>query len=76
MHPLRSNLITLLGRKNVSKDKREIRKFLITINVAGLWVFSEPILGLQSISWDVTDNVRHPRRLDPTMELTTYSFVL
>ena len=34
------------------------------------------ILGLQSISWDVADNVNHPRRLDPTMELITYSFVL
>ena len=34
------------------------------------------ILGLQSISRDVADNVRHPRWLDPTMELITYSFVL
>ena len=34
------------------------------------------ILGLQSISRDVTDNVNHPRRLDPTIELITYSFVL
>ena len=34
------------------------------------------ILGLQSISRDVADNDRHPRRLDPTMELITYSFVL
>ena len=38
------------------------------------------ILGLQSISRDVADNVSHPsshpRRLDPTMELITYSFVL
>ena len=34
------------------------------------------ILGLQSISWDVADNVSHPRRLDPTMELVTYFFVL
>ena len=34
------------------------------------------ILGLQSVSRDVADNVSHSRRLDPTMELTTYSFVL
>ena len=34
------------------------------------------IVGLQSISWDVTHNVNHPRWLDPTMELITYSFVL
>ena len=34
------------------------------------------ILGLQSISWDVADNVSCPRRLDPTMGLMTYSFVL
>ena len=34
------------------------------------------ILSLQSISRDVVDNVRHPRQLDPTMELITYSFVL
>ena len=34
------------------------------------------ILGLQSISRDVADNVSLPRRLDPTMELITYSFVL
>ena len=34
------------------------------------------ILGLQSISQDVADNVSHPRQLDPTMELMTYSFVL
>ena len=34
------------------------------------------ILGLQLISRDVADNVSHPRRLDPTMELITYSFVL
>ena len=27
-------------------------------------------------SGDVVDNVSHPRRLDPTMELITYSFVL
>ena len=33
------------------------------------------ILSLQSISRDVVDNVSHPRRLDPTMELITYSFV-
>ena len=33
-------------------------------------------LGLQSISRDVADNVCHPRWLDPTMELITYSFVL
>ena len=33
-------------------------------------------LGLQSISRDMADNVSHPRRLDPTMELITYSFVL
>ena len=35
-----------------------------------------PILGLQSVSRDVADNVSHPRRLDPTMELIRYSFVL
>ena len=34
------------------------------------------ILSLQSISRDVANNVSHPRRLDPTMELITYSFVL
>ena len=34
------------------------------------------ILGLQSISWNAADNVCQPRRLDPTMELITYSFVL
>ena len=34
------------------------------------------ILGLQSISRDVADNVSHPRRLDLTMELIRYSFVL
>ena len=27
------------------------------------------ILGLQLFSRDVADNVSHPRRLDPTMEL-------
>ena len=35
-----------------------------------------PILGLRSISRDVAHNVSHPRRLDPTMELIKYSFVL
>ena len=34
------------------------------------------ILSLQPTSWDAANNVRHPRWLDPTMELTTYSFVL
>ena len=34
------------------------------------------ILGLQSISRDVADNVSLPGRLDPTMGLITYSFVL
>ena len=34
------------------------------------------ILGLQSISRDAEDNGSHPRRLDPTMELIAYSFVL
>ena len=34
------------------------------------------ILALQSTLWDVADDVSHPRRLDPTMELMTYSFVL
>ena len=33
------------------------------------------ILGLQSISRDVADNVCRPRWLDPTKELITYSFV-
>ena len=33
-------------------------------------------LGLQSISRDVAHNASHPRRLDPTMELIKYSFVL
>ena len=33
------------------------------------------ILGLQSISRDAADNVSHASRLDPTMELITYSFV-
>ena len=32
--------------------------------------------GLQSIAQDVSDNVSHPCRLDPTMEVITYSFVL
>ena len=34
------------------------------------------ILGWQSISRDAENNGSHPRRLDPTMELITYSFVL
>ena len=34
------------------------------------------ILNLQSVSRDVADNVSHPRRLDPTLELIKYSFVL
>ena len=34
------------------------------------------ILDLQSISRDAVDNVSHSRRLDPTMELMTYSFEL
>ena len=54
--------------------------------VIELWKFSRllpcrqgkqrAILSLQSISRDVVDNVSQPRRLDPTMELITYSFVL
>ena len=39
-------------------------------------IFSVFILSLQSIFGDVADNVSHPRRLDPTMELITYFFVL
>ena len=39
-------------------------------------VFFNSILGLQSISWDVAHNASHPCRLDPTMELIKYSFVL
>ena len=38
--------------------------------------WNQTILRLQSISQDVADNVSHPRRLDPTIELITYSFVL
>ena len=34
------------------------------------------ILGLQSVSRDVADNVSLPRRLDPSMELITYFFAL
>ena len=34
------------------------------------------VLDLQPISRDVTDNVSHPRQLDPTIELITYSIVL
>ena len=34
------------------------------------------ILSLQPISRDVADTVTHPRRLDPTKEFITYSFVL
>ena len=36
----------------------------------------DPILGSQSIFRDVAHNASHPRRLDPTMELIKYSFVL
>ena len=38
--------------------------------------FDVIILGLQSFSRAVAHNVSHSRRLDPTMELITYSFVL
>ena len=38
--------------------------------------YIQGILGLQSISWDVADNVSHPRRLDPTLDLITYIFVV
>ena len=34
------------------------------------------IRGLQSIPRDVAHNASHPRRLDPTVELIKYSFVL
>ena len=34
------------------------------------------IFGLQLISRDLADNVSHPRRLDLTVELITYSIVL
>ena len=40
------------------------------------WQTKWSILSLQSISRDVANNVSHPRRLDPTIELTTYSFML
>ena len=54
-----------------------------TLSLSALWRYIydviqlfTPILGLQSISRDVAVNVSHPRRLDPTVELITYSFVL
>ena len=34
------------------------------------------ILGLQSISWNMADNVSHPHRPDPIVELITYFIVL
>ena len=48
----------------------------IRIYVSLSRMFQGVILSLQSISGDVADNVSHPRRQDPTMELVTYSFVL
>ena len=52
-------------------------KFAANLNMKGIsFFYSLCILGLQSISWDVADNVSHPRRLDPTVGLMTYSFVL
>ena len=39
-------------------------------------VKDQPILGLQSISWDMEDNVNHPRQLDPTMELNIFLCVV
>ena len=38
--------------------------------------YIQRILDLQLISWDVADNVSHPRRLDPTLELITYIFLV
>ena len=50
---------------------------LITISTVRLsYLAMRSRFGLQSFSRDVADNVSHPRRLDPTMELITYSFVL
>ena len=46
------------------------------MKLAGARPLRTSILSLQSISWDVADNVNQPGRLDPTMELITYSFVL
>ena len=34
------------------------------------------ILDLQSITWNLGENLNHPRWLNPTMELITYFFVV
>ena len=50
-------------------DTKNKNKFIIS-------EVTNAILGLQSISRDAADNVSHLGRLDPIMELITYSFVL
>ena len=62
-------LSSILCKPNMSG-----RVFLEVQSLAFGSVFA--FLGLQSISRDVADSVSHPRRLDPTMVLITYSFVL
>ena len=66
MHPLDC-------RSELLMKCRHRKKFLLSCK----WFRNKyVILNLQSFSQDVADNVSHPRRLDPIMELTTYSFVL
>ena len=60
-----------LWHRTLNKPPRNIFNFCIRYLNNTL-----PILALQSISGDVADNVSHPLRLDPTMKLITYSFVL
>ena len=59
-------LTQLLWFKNLNQFKAQIE----------FTQFLAFILSLQSISGDVAHNVSHPRRLNPTMELIKYSFVL
>ena len=50
--------------------------YILQFQILSCPCFTNNYLGLQSIIRNVADNVSHPRRLDPTMELITYSFVL
>ena len=67
-----ANFDVISGQDKKFKLKYLINKALKRKSIKEL-VF---LISLQSISGDVADNVSHPRRLDPTIELITYSFVL
>ena len=53
----------------IDPELRQLKKICLRLDLLGLFLVCNQ-------SRDMADNVNHPRRLNPTIESITYSFVL